>query len=126
VYQKTFYTSVKSEEVIREALNTADHWYSYPIATIERWNNNNSQIVKFEELISNPEKVITELYNNFGFEISEHFKEKIIDLTKHSINYKSRHKHSLLQYGLRIEDIRARYFNVYKSYFPNVSANVIK
>ena len=57
-------------------------------------------IVKYDDLVANPGKVVTDIYNHFGFEIGPRFARLLERESKKAKLYKSKHTYSLKEMGL--------------------------
>lgn len=57
-------------------------------------------IVKYEDLVDNPENTIRRIYNQFGLPITEAYAEKLREVTEDQKEYKSMHSYSLEQFGM--------------------------
>jgi omega-hydroxy-beta-dihydromenaquinone-9 sulfotransferase len=116
VYNKIFRTKAKAETLAEVTLSFADLWYTYT-GIIEEMSKDTAIILKYDDVVKNPDKSIRRLYKLFGYQLSESFESKLALNAKRAESYKSGHKHSLRDNGLKISDIRERYRKIYDDYF---------
>lgn len=116
VYNKTFCTKAKDETLAEMTLSFADLWYTY-IGIIEDMDKDTAILLKYDDFVRTPGKSIRRLYKRFGYQLSESFESKLAWYDKRSASYKSEHKHSLGDCGLKISYVRKRYQKIYDNYF---------
>ncbi|MGC9521771.1 MAG: sulfotransferase family protein [Anaerolineae bacterium] len=94
-------------------MRSTQHWYRYPVERLEQAPKEARKFVNFHELVADPEKVVSEIYDNFGFEISPAFAEILKEETVRARQHKSDHKYSLEGVGFTREQILSAYNDVF-------------
>jgi hypothetical protein len=62
-------------------------------------------VIRYDELVANPENTIRKIYKRFGLEISENYADKLKEVTEDQKEYKSMHSYSLEQFGMTEEQV---------------------
>ena len=94
------------QSVINEKiLFLISHFYTYPLEQLSKRAEDCSLIETYDMLVNNPGAFVTNIYNRFGFDISESFQSLLDRETEKAKNYSSRHAYSLDEYGLTAEQI---------------------
>ena len=88
----------------------AKHWYKYPHQRLKTLPPERYAVVDFTEFVSNPKKVVTELYDQFGLEMTEKFANILQEATEESRQHKSNNIYSLSELGLN-EDLMKKEFS---------------
>lgn len=83
----------------------ATNYYAYIYEQKDQIKKENLLILKYEDVVKTPKETAHKIYDYFGFEMSESFKEALNNYTAKSKKYKSKHSYSLAQYGIKKEDI---------------------
>jgi len=122
VYKRIFHTNAGLSVLIKQTLSFADIFYSY-LKIVESMEKNTAIILKFEDLVNEPDKAIQSVYKNFELQLSADFENKLQIIAKESASYISPHKHSIEQHGMKAPYIRERYSQVYQSYFVIIKPN---
>ncbi len=81
-------------------IELAEEWYRYPLERLETAPSDSYIIVKYDDLVADPGKVVTDIYNHFGFEIGPRFARLLERETQKAQGYKSKHTYSLKEMGL--------------------------
>ncbi|MGC9469745.1 MAG: sulfotransferase family protein [Anaerolineae bacterium] len=95
-------------------LESTQHWYRYPVARLEQAPPEARAFVNFHELVDNPEKVVTEIYEHFGLEITPAFAEILKEETVKARQHESDHDYSLEGVGFTREEILEAYDDVFE------------
>ncbi len=93
-------------------LETSEHWYNYPLAKLKELPNDQKIIVRFDDLVSNAEQVVKQIYDRFNLSISETYGSILNYETIRARNHQSQHVYSLADMGLTPEQLKERYENV--------------
>jgi hypothetical protein len=117
-----FFTSPIEPCPMRETiLLMIAHWYRYPVYQLKKWANERQVVLKYENLMQNPEHTILSIYERFGFDISTHFRQILREATEKAKQYKSSHNYSLEQTGLTHEQIISDYKDILEQFnFDNI------
>jgi hypothetical protein len=62
-------------------------------------------IVRYEDLVADPEAAVRDVYERFGFEIDREFGEVLRQETSRARKYRSRQEYDLKEFGLTREQI---------------------
>ncbi len=73
-------------------------------------------LVKYDDLIDHPQACVEELYAQVGMEVSEDFREHLIEATSMQRAHESRHEYSLEQFGLTKEWVYERLRDVFEEF----------
>ena len=93
-------------------LETSEHWYNYPLARLKELPNDQKIIVRFDDLVSNAEQAVKQIYDRFNLSISETYGSILNYETIQARNHQSQHVYSLTDMGLKSEQLKERYENV--------------
>jgi omega-hydroxy-beta-dihydromenaquinone-9 sulfotransferase len=94
-------------------LRSTQHWYRYPVERLEQAPEESRIFVNFHEMVANPEKVVTGIYQHFGLEIDARFAAVLKLETKRAREHKSNHVYSLGEVGFTREQILSTYSDVF-------------
>jgi hypothetical protein len=97
-------------------LETAEHWYNYPLKRLKELPDDQAIIVNFDDLVSNANKTVGEIYDQFGLFMSESFQSVLNQATVKARNHESQHVYSLTDMGLTKEYLEDRFAEVYSEY----------
>ena len=86
-------------------LEMAYHWYTYPLARLERAPAETYRIVRYEDLTANVEETVTPIYDQFGFTMGPGYPEYLRKETERERAYKSKHHYDMEKMGLSGEQI---------------------
>jgi hypothetical protein len=88
-------------------LHMAGHWYRYPLRRLERAPQDRYIVVRFDDMVTDPEGTVQAIYRRFGFEGSPAYAQELQQATERSRRYRSQHEYSLEEMGLtRVEVVR--------------------
>jgi hypothetical protein len=88
-------------------LDIAQHWYSYPLELLEQFPKENHVVVDFRDLVSDARDTVFRIYDRFDLEITSDFEQVLQTETEKARNYQSKHEYSLVEMGLKHEQIVA-------------------
>jgi omega-hydroxy-beta-dihydromenaquinone-9 sulfotransferase len=97
-------------------LDMARHWYNYPLERLAYAPQDSYAIVRYDDLIADPERTMAGIYRHLGFEISTTFARVLQDEANKARNYCSRHRYSLEKMGLTRERIVERFRDVFERF----------
>jgi omega-hydroxy-beta-dihydromenaquinone-9 sulfotransferase len=89
-------------------LDMAEYWYTHPLEELEGQPPDRYCVVRYDDLVANPEKTITEIYQTFGLQMSPHFAQVLREEAEKARSFKPRHKYSAEQLGLDRQQIVER------------------
>ncbi len=93
-------------EVIKEH---AKHWYQYPHQKLSHLAADRYQVVLFQNLVQDPENEVNRIYQAFGLEVDEGFRQVLKDITVESRNYTGHGHYSLKKMGVSVESLKEEF-----------------
>jgi hypothetical protein len=97
----------------KHLMKMVGHWYRYPLDRLAQEAPGTYQVVRFEDLVSNPARAVREIYAAFGLDVSPAFAEILREETVKARNYQSQHAYSLEGTGYTREQLLTRYADVF-------------
>jgi hypothetical protein len=97
-------------------LDMAEHWYRYPLQCLERAPQDSHVIVKFNDLVSDVESTVRDIYCRLGLETSEPLLQAAQKAAERSRRHRSAHKYSLEEMGLTREQIVERLADLFERF----------
>lgn len=97
-------------------LRATQHWYRYPVKRLLQAPEKSRTFVNFHELVANPEKIVREIYEHFGLDVSPEFAEILAEETEKSRKHKSKHDYSLESVGFTRQQILSAYDDVFEQW----------
>lgn len=89
----------------REFGQLAIEYYAYLFSQKDIIDKKNLLTIAYTDVVSAPRDMAKKIYDYFGFEMSDAYREALMQYTLESKKYKSKHTYSLAQYGIKKEDI---------------------
>jgi len=86
-------------------LEMARHWYTYPLERLEQAPEGSHVVVRFDDLVRDAERTVTDIYDRFGFEMTPAFAQVLREEAEVGRNHASRHEYCLEEMGLTREQI---------------------
>ena len=99
-----------------DLMELAKEWYEYPLTILDRTQKSRYVIIKYDDLVSNPQKTISMIYDKFGYEMSKEFKQILASVNKKQQNYRSTHTYSLSEMGLSKSKIIENFKSIIKRF----------
>jgi hypothetical protein len=81
-------------------LDMAAHWYSYPLDQLDQVSPQQYIVIRYDDLVADPEGTVIRIYRHFGFEMDPEFARTLHAAGKRASTYHSRHDYSLEQENL--------------------------
>lgn len=97
-------------------IEMARHWYTYPLERLESAPADNYAIVKYDDLVSDPERTVKTVYDRFGFEVGPAFGRVLEEESARARGYRSRHAHSPEENGLTRRQILDTYQDIFERF----------
>jgi hypothetical protein len=94
----------------------ARHWYTHPLQRLERAPADSNVIVKYDDLVRDPEQTIREIYAHLGFEFGPAFEQVLQEESAKARRYSSRHDYSLEENGLSRKQILDTYRDIFERF----------
>ncbi len=93
-------------DALREyLLEMAAHWYRYPLERLARAPAERYTIVRYDDLVRDPEATVRKIYGHFGWETDLSFAAVLHAEAERAGRFRSRHDYELEQLGLSRERI---------------------
>ena len=89
----------------REIFTYIQHWFKDGLTRIRKLDPQRWMVLNYEDLVANPAKAIAGIYNKFGYEMDDSFKEILLHTKRREQNYTSRHKYNYEEMGFTREEI---------------------
>ncbi|MBN1230888.1 MAG: sulfotransferase [Anaerolineales bacterium] len=99
-----------------KVVDLVDYWYHYPREQLKKLPNNQQATIRYEELVDDPQRVVTEIYNHFGYSLSPKFEKILQDFSKENQSYTSTHHYDLEEMGLDIQVLLERFRDVFEEF----------
>jgi hypothetical protein len=97
-------------------IKTSEHWYNYPLKTLKGLPGDQAIIIKFDDLIQDAQGIINQIYNQFGFQMSERFAALLQTETGRARKHQSQHYYSLSEMGISSQEMTDRFGSVMEEY----------
>lgn len=89
-------------------MEQARHWYIHPHQYLKRLPPDQYLMVRYSDLVADPQGTVERIYERFGLEMTEPYRENLHQESEKAKKYKSTHKYSLDQMGLSDQDIEKK------------------
>lgn len=73
-------------------------------------------VIRYDELVQNPKRVVSDLYQHLGEEMSGSFDALLTDATSLQREHRSKHEYSLEEYGLTEDEVYEELKDVFEAY----------
>ena len=94
-------------------IEMAHHWYRYPLKRLESAPEDSTIIVRYDDMVRDPEQTVRMIYDRFGFKMAPEFAAVLSAETARSRRYKSRHRYVLHELGLSREMILSEFQSIF-------------
>lgn len=108
-------------------MEQARHWYIYPHQYLKRLPEDQYLLLTYDDLVADPKGTIEGIYQRFGIEITEDYRQILQEEADKAKQYKSTHHYSLEEMGLSEEVIEKkvrkpvlRHLNPFNKTQPNL------
>lgn len=109
-YQWKQFIDTEEEYLFKEYLiDLAEEWYRYPLERLAQAPPESYIIVKYEDMVKDPNQATRQIYEHFGFEVNRRFARILRREARKAKRYKSKHTYSLKQMGISKERILQRF-----------------
>jgi hypothetical protein len=96
--------------------DTAAHWYRYPLAYLEQAPPDSYIIVRYDDLVRDPEQTIIDIYHRFGFDISPEFAQQLKQEAEKARRFQSTHVYSLEEFGTTREQLVEEFDDIFERF----------
>ncbi len=97
-------------------LEHARHWYVYPHQYLKSLPTDQYILVRYKDLVADPQAVVERIYEQFGIEITPKYGEILHRESEKAKRYKSSHKYSLEEMGLSHTQIAREFSAAVRDY----------
>lgn len=102
----------------------AVEWFKHLLKFRTTVASENYYCIDYRDLRVDPSKTIEQLYKHFGWQISESFHAKLVEITSRQKDFKSKHHYSLEEFGLTSQWLESELAPVLAAYgFALIPAN---
>jgi len=112
----SFTSPVEPYPVPEVMYNLITHWYRHPVEKLEECVPERKAVLKYTDLVQNPEHTVVNLYERFGFKMHPRFHQILRQETEKARTYKSRHVYSLEQTGITREQVVSCYKDIFERF----------
>ncbi len=90
-------------------LQTADHWYAYPLKKLTTRGRHDFIVAGYRQVTRDPEWLIENIYMSFGYSMNEKYRERIRSEQQTASKYRSSQRHPPEIFGLSPGELEARF-----------------
>jgi omega-hydroxy-beta-dihydromenaquinone-9 sulfotransferase len=101
---------------ISEIIKFTKHWYDYPLSVLSKTDPANYLIIKYDDLVQNPEKTVFQIYDHFGYEMNATSHQTLKQAIAESKQFKSQHVYSFEKMGITHQEILSTYKNIFEQF----------
>ena len=101
---------------IEEIIAFAQHWYEYPLQMLDQADPARVLILRYDDLVADPERTVREIYRKFDYKISPDFERALITESEKSKRYSSNHSYSLEEMGITKARLLQEFGAVYERF----------
>ncbi|MGC9348596.1 MAG: sulfotransferase family protein [Anaerolineae bacterium] len=94
----------------------AKHWYTYPLEQLAEMPDETYAIVRFNDLVDDPNQAVRSIYDRFGLDVDSGFGQVLKDATERSRHYESDHGYSLDAVGLSRAEIVTEFRDIFQRF----------
>jgi hypothetical protein len=70
-------------------------------------------IIKYDDLVQDPQGTVRNIYDHFGYEMSTHFEKEVGKIVRQASNFRSRHKYDLEEMGISREKVLSEFVEIF-------------
>jgi hypothetical protein len=111
--QRVFGDPAADRECREHILKLTRHWYTYPLQRLERAPQDSYVVVRYDDLVADPEGTLADIYQHLGLPLNPTFASVLREEVARARQYRSKHRYSLEQMGLTREQILTDYRDVF-------------
>jgi hypothetical protein len=86
-------------------IDMAKHWYTYPLEWLDRAPPESHFIVRYDDLVADPEATVRRIYDRLGLRLSPAYSEVLEQEAERARSYRSRHHYDIEEMGISREEI---------------------
>jgi hypothetical protein len=107
-----FFDPLNAYPMVDTLTQVVGYWYRYPLQELESWPEEQKMVVRFREMVKNPQTTVQDIYEHFGLPLSEQYQNVLAESQQQNSSYKSKHKYSLPEIGLEPERVFKEYEDI--------------
>ena len=97
----------------QEILEFCKHWYQYPLSILEKTDPNKYLIIKYNDLVHEPQRTIKHIYSHFGYTMSPQFEEQILASAMEAEKFRSKHEYVLDEMGISRKEVLKEFSDIF-------------
>jgi hypothetical protein len=86
-------------------IDMARHWYSYPLERLDRAPPESYIIVRYDDLVADPEATVRGIYDHLGLDLDPAYARVLKQEAERARSYRSRHHYDIKEMGMTREEI---------------------
>lgn len=104
-------------ETAREVIQKqTKHWYIYPHQYLKKLPEDQYVMVRFQDLVTDPQSTVENIYQRFGIQMTEQYKETLAKESEKAKRFKSKHAYSSKIIGLDLNQINHEFGSIIHDY----------
>ena len=100
----------------QDILQFSKFWYDYPLQVLSEIDSQNYLIIKYDDLVDNPEKIVNQIYTHFGFSMCSDFEQTIKQTIQTAKGYRSNHHYALDEMGISHNQVLETYADIFERF----------
>jgi hypothetical protein len=104
---------LEASETIQEQ---ARYWYLYPHQYLKKLPPEQYYVLRYKDLVSDPQSAVERIYERFGIELSPEFQKILAEESEKAKHFKSHHRYSLKKMGLNQRKIKSDFSPLIRDY----------
>ncbi len=106
---RIYYSPLDLQTIREQVLNTADHWYAYPLEKLTTKGRHEFIVAGYKQLTHKPEWLLKNIYKRFGYSMNEEHLEKIRAEQQAANKYRSSRQYPPEKFGLNSGELESRF-----------------
>ena len=100
----------------REIFHYTQHWFKDGLKKVRQVDPERHIILKYDDLVENPEKAIGGIYRKFGYDLNDTFRDILHAAKRREKNYQSQHRYDYEDMGFSREEIVDGFSEVFEEF----------
>ena len=110
-----------------EVLDMIKYWYDHPLERLAAAPENSYCIVNYDDLVANPQEVVSEIYRKFEFDMTPRLEKRLQRVNRRQGKKTRKKKYSLRRMGLSVQWVYAEFANIYNRFrFQKTSRQYVR
>jgi hypothetical protein len=116
-YARRMFTEPKEKYLyLDEIVKMTQYWYRHPLNYLDTHPSPRHLIIKYDDLISDPERIIRDFYKRFGYAEQPWLDQIVAKSVEETLAYQSDHIYSYEEMGFTREQILALYPEIFERF----------